>query len=249
MDTETKTAKYGTYGEVQVLQQEGTLSQIRTSGDQEFWVKTEKLTWPTITHKPTPGKVAVISVEGHLAAAVAAALANQPFKVVALDIETRLEPTLVTFEKESSDYMHAVPDHGAALGTATAPARYAGLAENFPRDLFAWANVHCVAIKARVPVKAFGRFAFNLQDANGQEFTPLMDGFFEQGEKVKGISLTIYFDEAVPASLFSEIKGRQKSFGKTRDTERNSKLTKLIYCNELGWELLRAGRKLGKAGA
>ena len=42
MENETK-ARYAGYGEVEILKTEGSLSQIRTPGEQEFWVKTEKL--------------------------------------------------------------------------------------------------------------------------------------------------------------------------------------------------------------
>lgn len=258
METETRKARYNGYGEVEVLQSEGTLSQIRTSGDQEFWVKSEKLVFPkankekhaTFAKQYAAGKVVVASLGTDIVAAVATALANAP--AVALDLETRPEPVLVIESKEepeiAHDYQHACPDHGEEIAAAVAAPDfkpYKGLAESFPRDLFAWANKHCVRITARAPAKVFDRFAANLLAANDQEFTPLMDGFAECSEKVKGSSLAIRFDAPVPANFLSEIVSLQHRYGIRRDTERSSQLPNVVYCNGLAWDLLRAGHKLG----
>ena len=158
--------------------------------------------------------------------------------------------------------MPVAPEHGDVIAVAVAavptstpvadkyvPAgyhKYKGAGDSIPAELSKWVSENCIQIIARVRVDDYERFAENLKDANGQEFTPLMDGFRFLGEKAWGMSLTIHLSNPVPAHFFDEIHGLQQRFG-IRATSEPSRQTHAIYCNGLAWDLLRQGRKIGKA--
>lgn len=119
-----------------------------------------------------------------------------------------------------------------------------GLSGDFPRELLSWAVNNAWLISARAGLPQFDRFAANLQHANGQVFHSLMDGFLESD--IWGINICVDFSNPIPEEFDDAIYKEQHRCGiRAYDDSRTARYPRKAFCNELGWELLRAGLPLG----
>ena len=112
-------------------------------------------------------------------------------------------------------------------------------------DVVAWAAIHFTAITCAAPPAQFDALAANLHYANGQQFTPLMDGFRERGEAVWGIDFRVDLDVDLPENYRDEVLELQQRCGCRKDEDlTNNKRS--IFCKEIAISLLQLGYKLGR---
>ncbi|SRR6266704_811456 len=115
---------------------------------------------------------------------------------------------------------------------------------DLPDYIVTWCMAHLVKITAIVPVDHEARFAYNLENANGQVFTPLMDGVRRGG--AAGIAMYSTFNEDVPSVFNEDVYDAQLRWGCRKNADRNTTDNpREIFCNALAWELLRNGKQLG----
>lgn len=112
-------------------------------------------------------------------------------------------------------------------------------------EIVAWLEHRITSIDATVKVENEPRFAANLLDANGQEFSRTMDGFSNASERRWYDGFTISLTENIPENLMREIEGMHSRQG-CREQEPVTSNRRQIFCNALAWEMLRRGHKLGK---
>lgn len=138
--------------------------------------------------------------------------------------------------------VHAAEDHGDVIAQALGSAKPTLLATF--TEAVTWVSKHVAHIEGRVRPEDFDKFAYQLRAANGQEFTPLMDGIHELSGNNWGTTLAVYLDEPIPENLFEDVVAMQRRCG-IRAFEEPSQRRRVLYCNELVWELLQSGHKIG----
>jgi hypothetical protein len=111
-------------------------------------------------------------------------------------------------------------------------------------EIIHWVESRISGISATVKVENTTRFAANLLEANGQEFTDTMPGFSYASDLRWYDGLTIYLTEDMPEQYVAELETLQARCGIRADSPTTSN-RRNIFCNALAWEMLRQGHKLG----
>jgi hypothetical protein len=132
--------------------------------------------------------------------------------------------------------------HARLYVAGTSIRRYSGTSEC--SEVLNWIENHLEAITITAPAKSFEKLAANLQEANKQEFSPNMEGFSAVGDRVWGISIRIHVSMDVPEEFVASIESLQDRKG-IREFEEMTYNPRVIFCNQLGWELLRRGYWIG----
>ena len=145
--------------------------------------------------------------------------------------------------KESAAALRKALNRKAKCITGTDIEKWQGVEVQY-MDVVAWAAIHFTAITCTAPPDQFDALAANLQHANGQQFTPLMDGFRELGEKAWGIAFRIYLDTDLPEHYRDEVMELQQRCGCRKDEDLTTN-KRSIFCKEIAISLLQLGYKLG----
>ena len=115
-----------------------------------------------------------------------------------------------------------------------------------PDYVITWCLTHLVRITVAVSEKCEDRFAFNLKDANGQEYNRLMPGVtLDMSLSSSSLGMDCLFDEDVPEAFNDDIYNAQARWGCRKNSDRTTMQPRVVSCNALAWELLRNGKHLG----
>ena len=147
-------------------------------------------------------------------------------------------------DKEAAAALRKATNRKAKCITGTNIEKWQGVEVQY-MDVVAWAAIHFTAITCVAPLAQFDALAANLHYANGQQFTPLMDGFRERGEAVWGIDFRVDLDVDLPENYRDEVLELQQRCGCRKDEDlTNNKRS--IFCKEIAISLLQLGYKLGR---